>query len=191
MLPSEAGVAVGVSAVVGSRWFRQGGGMSPYSWPEPPGRYLTFAEREEIALLTLQGKGIRGIATALGRSPSTISRELRRNAATRSGTPQYRASVAQWKAESFARRPKATKLETNPKLREYVQQRLSGPICDDDGNVVSGPAVGHWTGRNKPHRADRRWVQAWSPEQIANRIKIDFPDDTSMRISHELIYQAL
>jgi transposase, IS30 family len=191
MLPSEAGVAVGVSAVVGSRWFRQGGGMSPYSWPAPSGRYLAFAEREEIALLRVQGKGIREIAAALGRSPSTISRELRRNAATRSGTLQYRASVARWKAELFARRPKATKLETNPRLREYVHRRLSGQIYDADGNLVAGPAVGRWTGRNKPHRADRRWVQACSPEQISNRIKIDFPDDASMRISHEAIYQAL
>lgn len=191
MLPSEAGVAVGVSGIVGSRWFRQGGGMSPYSWPAPSGRYLTFPEREEIALLRVQGRGIREIASALGRSPSTISRELRRNAATRSGTLQYRASVAQWKAELFARRPKVTKLETNPKLRDYVHQRLSGQIHDAEGNVVSGPAVGQWTGRNKPHRGDRAWVQAWSPEQIACRIKLDFPDDDSMRISHEAIYQAL
>lgn len=191
MLPTEAGVAVGVSGVVGSRWFRQGGGMSPYSWPPPSGRYLSFAEREEIALLRLQGRGIREIADALGRSPSTISRELRRNAATRSGTLQYRASVAHWKAELFARRPKATKLQTIPKLREYVHQRLSGQIYDAGGDVVAGPAVGQWTGRNKPHRADRQWVQAWSPEQIANRIKLDFPDDASMRISHEAIYQAL
>jgi len=120
-----------------------------------------------------------------------LARELRRNAATRSGTLQYRASVAHWTAELFARRPKATKLQTIPKLREYVHQRLSGQIYDAGGNVVAGPAVGQWTGRNKPHRADRQWVQAWSPEQIANRIKLDFPDDASMRISHEAIYQAL
>ncbi|MDS1115096.1 helix-turn-helix domain-containing protein, partial [Gordonia westfalica] len=104
MLPSEAGIAVGVSPVRGSRWFREAGGMSPYSWPAPSGRYLSFAEREEIALLRVQGSGIRDIAKRLGRSPSTISREIRRNAATRSGTIDYRASVAQWKAEMFARR---------------------------------------------------------------------------------------
>jgi IS30 family transposase len=46
-------------------------------------------------------------------------------------------------------------------------------------------------GRNKPHRGDRKWVNGWSPEQIANRLQVDFPDDPSMRISHEAIYQAL
>ncbi len=191
LLPTEAGVAVGVSPVKGSRWFRDAGGMSPYSWSRPGGRYLSFAEREEIALLRVQGKGVRQIAQVLGRSPSTISRELRRNAATRSGKLDYRASVAQWKAELFARRPKTAKLAENRQLRDYVQQRLAGRITDAKGRVVTGPPTGTWTGRNKPHRSDRQWVQAWSPEQISQRLKIDFPDDTSMRISHEAIYQAL
>ena len=63
------------------------------------GRYLSFAEREEIALARQRGEGVRDIATMFGRSPATISRELRRNSATRSGRVVYRASVAQWKAE--------------------------------------------------------------------------------------------
>ena len=54
-----------------------------------------------------------------------------------------------------------------------------------------GPHGSEWKGRNKPHRADRRWVNAWSPEQISKRLVVDFPDDESMRISHEAIYQAL
>lgn len=58
LLPTEAGVAVGVSPVVGSRWFRDAGGMSPYCWSRPGGRYLSFAEREEIALLRMQGMGV-------------------------------------------------------------------------------------------------------------------------------------
>ena len=60
-----------------------------------------------------------------------------------------------------------------------------------DGNVVMGPLTQPRTGRNKPHRGDRQWVQGWSPEQISRRLKIDFADDQSMRISHEAIYQAL
>ncbi|GAA6527842.1 hypothetical protein IDVR_36420 [Intrasporangium sp. DVR] len=83
---------------VGSRWFRERGGMPLISLDAPSGRYVSFAEREEIALLRAQDQGVREIARQLGRSPSTISRELRRNAATRSGNLTYRAGVAQWKA---------------------------------------------------------------------------------------------
>jgi IS30 family transposase len=155
------------------------------------GRYLSFQEREEIAVLKAQGAAISQIAHRLGRDPSTISRELRRNAATRGGTLDYRASVAQWKAELLAQRPKTAKLVANERLREYVQERLSGQVCRLDGIPVPGPVTAQWKGRNKPHRGDRRWVTAWSPEQISHRLKVDFPDDGSMRISHEAIYQAL
>ncbi len=191
LLPEEAAHAVGVSQAVGARWFRHGGGMPPFDLKPLSGRYLSFHEREEIALLKVQGAGVRQIARELSRDPATISRELRRNAATRGGKLEYRASVAQWKAELVARRPKPSKLVANPRLHSYVQERLSGQISRPDGTPIAGPATGPWTGRSKPHRKDRAWVQAWSPEQIANRIKVDFPDDESMRISHEAIYQAL
>jgi IS30 family transposase len=154
-------------------------------------RYLSFAEREEIGILRAQNLSVREIARRIGRSPSTVSRELTRNAATRGGKLEYRASVAQWKSELLARRPKPAKLVTNPRLREYVQERLEGSIHDALGCEISGPQQAPFIGRNKPHRGDRKWVNGWSPEQIANRLPLDFPDDSSMRISHEAIYQAL
>lgn len=95
---AEAAMSVGVSVPVGARWFRHAGGMPPMCLAEPTGRYLSFEEREEIAILRAQDKGVREIARSIGRDPGTISRELRRNAATRSGKLEYRATVAQWKA---------------------------------------------------------------------------------------------
>ena len=191
MSSEDAAVACGVSGPVGSRWFRERGGMPLIELGPSSGRYLSFAEREEIALLRAQEAGVREIARALGRHPSTISRELRRNAATRSGRLDYRASTAQWKAELMARRPKSVKLLGNPQLRDYVQDRLAGVVQASDGTGVLGPDTPAWKGRNKTRRADRRWARSWSPEQIANRLPVDFPEDASMRISHEAIYQAL
>jgi IS30 family transposase len=192
LLPEEACAVVGVAQAVGARWFHNAGGMAPFDINKQlTGRYLCFAEREEIALLQAQGKGVRAIARAIGRDPGTVSRELRRNAATRSGTREYRASVAQWKADMAARRPKKAKLVANPRLHAYVQERLAGKVTLPDGTVMRGPEPPRFTGRGKPHRKDRAWTWAWSPEQIANRLKLDFPDDEEMRISHEAIYQSL
>ena len=154
------------------------------------GRYLTFAEREEIALDRAQGFGVRDIARRLERAASTISRELRRNAATRSGGLEYRASTAQWHAERSARRPKRAKLAINAALRAYVQDRLAGQVVAQDGATVGGPIV-PWKGRRHGPRQKRRWGMAWSPEQIARRLRHDFPGDETMQISHEAIYQAL
>src|SRR5215470_13381557 len=150
MTSEDAALAAGMSQPVGTRLFRQAGGMAPAmfrtSTKPPSGRYLSFAEREEIALLRVQGLSSREIGRRLSRSASTISRELRRNAATRCGGLEYRASTAQWHAERSARRPKRAKLAINAALRAYVQDRLAGFVVTRSGAPVPGPAV-RWKGR--------------------------------------------
>jgi IS30 family transposase len=194
MTSEDAAMEVGVSQPVGTRWFREAGGLAPSHLPRSSrllsGRYLTFGEREQIALRCAQELGVREIARRLGRAPSTVSRELRRNAATRGGELDYRATTAQWHAERAARRPKAAKLAANPALRSYVQERLAGAVVAPGGAALPGPAV-PWKGRRHGRRQNRRWGMAWSPQQIAERLRLDYPDDTRMRISHEAIYQAL
>ena len=98
---------------------------------------------------------MREIARRLGRAPSTISRELRRNASTRTYRLDYKASAAQWHAGRRARRPRTAKRVANERLRQYVQDKLAGVVRGPDGRVVAGPAAVHWKGRNKPHRSDR------------------------------------
>ena len=104
----DAAIGAGVSPPVGFRWFREAGGMPPKilapSSKPLSGRYLSLAEREEIALLRAQGCGGRETARRLGRDASSISRELRRIAATRCGNLESRATTAQWHAERAARR---------------------------------------------------------------------------------------
>src|SRR4051794_20245624 len=215
----DAAVGAGVSPAVGARWFRRAGGMPPSHLAPAAkplsGRSLSFAEREEIAIWRAQRHGVREIARRLKRAPSTISRELRRNAATRSGGLAYRATTPQWHADRSAPRPKAAKLAINEPPRRYVQDRLAGGIIPPHGAAArgaglagTGPPAGRgperaggtggvrgpvvpWKGRRHGRRQDRRWATAWSPEQIARRLRLDFPDDETMRISHEAIYQAL
>jgi len=186
----DAAAQAGVSPAVGVRWFREGGGMPSVTLAPASGRYLSFTEREEIAILRAAGDGVREIARQLGRSPSTISRELRRNAATRNGGLAYRATTAQWHAALRARRPKPAKLAVSDELRRYVQDRLAGVVQRPDGTAIDGPDV-PWIGRRHGRRKDRRWARSWSPEQISGRLRLDFPDDASMRVSHEAIYQSL
>ena len=161
----DAAREAGLSPPVGARWFRRSGGMPPthlsVSAKLLSGRYLSFEEREEIALRRAQGHGVRHIARRLGRAPSTISREFWRNAATRGGGLEYRATTAQWHADRSARRPRASKLARNAPLRRYVEDRLAGRIARADGVEVPGPQVA-WTKRRSVRRQHRRWARAWS-----------------------------
>ena len=165
------------------------GGMPPIQLAPVSGTSLSFSEREDIAVLRAEGISMRQIAIRIGRSPSTISRELRRNAATRNGKLDYRASTAQWKADLAARRPKAAKLVEHPHLRGDVQDKLS-EFCETRTETwwarsCRGKAA---TSRGEP-------IAGGQPlgvrSRSSNRLPIDFPDDESMRISHEAIYQSL
>ena len=163
LLVQEAAAAVGVSRSAAQDWFVEVGGVNPYDAQGVTGRYLSMAEREEIAVGRAAGQTQAEIAAGLGRSPSTISRELARNSPVqgqhRSKANQaYRAGLAQSKADQRAKRPKELKIPANTRLHGQVQDGF-----------------------------DKRW----SPEQISHRLLLDFPDDESMRVSHETIYTTL
>src|SRR5476651_678533 len=71
--------ALGVHRQTGRKWRQATGGRIPRKRPEPSGRYLSLEERLQIADLYLGGAGVRAIAVGIGRTPSTVSRELRLN----------------------------------------------------------------------------------------------------------------
>jgi len=152
---TDAAVEAGTYRVQGARWLRAEGGVRPRRGRDLKGRCLSFAEREEIALARAGGESMRAIARGLGRSPSTISRELARNAGRTGG---YRATTAHALAYERASRPKPAKLVVNRRLRARVEEDLR---------------------------------RRYSPEQIAGRLRRQFPDDPEMRVSAETIYQSL
>jgi transposase-like protein len=151
---ADAAVASGTYRKQGTRWVAACGGVRPRRGRNLKGRCLTFAEREEIALARARGETMRAIARRLGRSPSTISRELKRNADRRG----YRATTAHALAYDRASRPKPAKLATNLALRELVQddlqrrfspEQIAGPCrrpgssrCSDSSESESPTPVG-------------------------------------------------
>jgi transposase, IS30 family len=118
----EAAAAAGVHHSQAMVWFRQAGGVVPPVVRAGRGRYLSLAEREEIAVGLVAGLALREIARRLGRPASTVSREIARNS-TR-GRYRYRAVAAQVRAEERARRPKPAKLAGNGELHRWVQRKL-------------------------------------------------------------------
>jgi transposase, IS30 family len=174
LLRTEAARALGYHEHAGIRWFSQAGGVVPaFVQAKQSGRHLSLEEREEIFIGVQRGSSIRLIARSLGRAPSSVMRELRRNMRQQyrthsrlEGRPgrqrtrpwDYRPSLAQRRADWMAARPKLAKLASNPKLRDLVQAKL--------------------------------WEKL-SPRQIARELRLEFPDNPEMWVSHEAIYQSI
>ncbi|MET4330821.1 DNA-binding CsgD family transcriptional regulator [Bradyrhizobium sp. i1.15.2] len=164
-LSSEAAaLEAGSTQPVGSRLFRKAGGMPPAMFRTSAKgalrAVLSLIEREEIALLKVQGHSIQEIGRRLGRAASTVFCELRRM--RRGGGLEYRARTAQWHADRSARRSKPTKVTLNATLRTYVEERLAGGVVAPTGAPVPGPAGPRKEGRHGP-RKDRRWAQSLEP----------------------------
>ena len=161
----EAAERAGVSARTGYRALRVVGGVRPRRAQPSSGRFLSFAEREQIALGWAAGLSRAEIARRLGRHRATVGRELDRNRTlshrgglVMRGAVSYLASTAQNKAQTRSRRPKSAKLKDNVVLRERVQDWL---------------------------------LLKWSPGQIAMTLRREFSDRPEMWVSHETIYQSL
>lgn len=156
-----ASQAAGVSERTVQKWVRQRGGVKPA--PKSSGSDLTLEERIRIQAGIVAGHSNACIARAIGRTPGTVSRELRRNQRPSDIGPAnrrrgYNALKAQERADDQRRRPKTRKLDENPVLHRYVQRKLK---------------------------------RRWSPEQISARLRLLHGKDPDMTISHEAIYQAL
>ncbi|WP_407696651.1 IS30 family transposase [Streptantibioticus cattleyicolor] len=124
--------------------------------PSGPSRYLREDDRIYIADRLREKATVRAIAAELGRSPSTVSREIRRN--RHPGNGQYRPHAAQARADARRPRPKPGKISQNPELRRFIQDRLH---------------------------------LRWSPEQICQALRAQFPQRPEMHVVHETVYQAL
>ena len=118
---TDASAEVGTHRKKGRRWLRDASGVRPRRGRNLKGRCLSFAEREEIALGRAAGESLQSIAARMGRSASTVSRELRRNADDQG---RYRATAAHALAWDRAARPKPAKLATNTALRAVVENDL-------------------------------------------------------------------
>ena len=124
----DAAVEAGVSSPVGYRWFRHAGGVNPCLPPTVSGRYLSFSEREDIALLerkvTASERSRAGWAGARRRSPGSCAATRRPGPGGSSTSPRSRSGTQS--VAPGGRRSRSS--STNDRLREYVQDRLAGAV---------------------------------------------------------------
>ena len=177
---------------------RDTGGIKPHERKRAVA-HLTLSEREEIRAGLSAKMSIRAIATALNRSPSTISREVQRNR----GRRYYKAVDANNRANRMAKRPKPCLLDQNLPLRKLVLEKLEMKWSPEQ---ISG-----WLRRTKPRQKTLRispeslldqnlplrklvlekLEMKWSPEQISGWLRRTKPRQKTLRISPETIYKTL
>ena len=118
----SAALAVSPSGIYSE--IRTRGGIAPLPRRRAP-RTLSLTERRLLAQWQREGFGVREIAHRLGRAPSTVSRELRRNGSRAATSRHYDAEVADARAWRRARRPKQCALARRPALRAIVAEKLA------------------------------------------------------------------
>ncbi len=168
----DAAVGAGASRRGADVWFRQAGGMPPLSLSEPSGRFLSIVERERILEGVARDESMGEIARAIGRARSTVLRELRRN---QGDGPRYRPRPGGSGRPSFrpaGYSPYVAQLRADRKLRRPKPSKLA-------------------SNDRLREEVEVRLRARQSPEQIMRRLRMDFPGDESMRISHEAIYRSL
>lgn len=172
----NASVGAGLGNGTGKRWFRDAGGMPPICLTPPAaGRFLTIDDRERIAAGLNQELSIRAIARSIDKHPSTVLRELRMHMHHQ----QYRSRSSL--NPSAAGRPRTKAWNYSPHLAQTrADQRVSRPKA---ARLAT----------NLPLRKEvqNRLKKNHSPQQIAATLRLDFPDDPEMWVSHETIYQSL
>lgn len=183
----DAVALAGVSPTCGRRWVREAGGVIP-DLGEPTGRYLSLAEREEISRGFAAEESDTAIARRLGRHKSTVGRERARNhiIGRRRGAhspPAPEQWAGQGPARPYRRIP----------LRQAQRQAYRAATAQAKAEDRARRPKPGKLARSPQLRAQvQAWLKLrWSPEQIARRLRAEFPDRPEMWVSHETIYRAL
>ena len=174
----DAARALGYDPAAGLVWARRTGGVCPdFARRELAGRYLCLEERIEILVGIRMGLSIRRIAVGLGRSPSTVQRELRRSTAF-----QYRTRALVRRGRRRRGRPR-TRWDYSPRTAQREAERRASAAASRPRKLAGNPRL--------RARVQELLEEDYSPEQVAAQVRMEFPKDPEMWVSHETIYQAL
>lgn len=173
-------MALGYGATAGLSWARRTGGVCPdFARSIPVGRYLCLEERIEILVGLRLGRSIREIARDLGRSPSTVQRELRRQ-----NGPQYRTRGLLRRRDRRGRgRPRTRVCAYEPRRAQREAEHRASAAARRSSKLATRPRL--------RQRVQALLEEDYSPEQVAASLRMEFPDEPEMWVSHETIYKAL